>query len=99
MSVTDLVAVNLKDICHWEVRIINPMLDLQRGTELSKLIVEECSAGVSHVASPDISLHITEITHGMISEGGWHCVHEPSDWHGQYLERKKERNLFPGNSK
>ena len=31
VSVTDPLAVHLKDICHWEGRIIDPMLDLQRG--------------------------------------------------------------------
>ena len=46
------------------------MLNLQRGAELSKLIVEERSAGVSHITSPDTFLSSTEITHELISEGG-----------------------------
>ena len=79
VSVTDQVAIYLKYIFHWGVRIIKPMLYMQRGAELSKLVLEECSAGVSHVASPDISLRSTEITHEIISEGGWQCVHEPAD--------------------
>ena len=41
VSVTDLVAVHLKDLYHCKGRIIKPMLDLQRGAELSKLIIEE----------------------------------------------------------
>ena len=33
VSVTDPVAIHLKDLCHWEGRIINPMLNLKRGAE------------------------------------------------------------------
>ena len=87
MYATDPVAVHLKDICHWEVRIIKPMLNLQRGAEFSKLIVEESRAGVSHVAGPDILLRSTEITHEVIPEGGWHCIHETYDWDRQYLDQ------------
>ena len=43
------------------------MLDLQRGAELSKLVIEERSTGVSHVSSPEISLRSTDITHEIIS--------------------------------
>ena len=31
ISVTDLIAVHLKNLCHWEGKIINPILDLQPG--------------------------------------------------------------------
>ena len=99
MSVRDLVAVHLKDICHWEGMNIKPMIDLQCVAELSKNITEECSAGVSHVSSPDISLRSTDITDDMIYEVRWHCVHGTSDWYGQYLDRDKEMNLLSGKSK
>ena len=79
MFVTDPVAVHLKDICHWEGRIINPMLDLQRGAELSKLVVEEIPAGVGHIYGPYIFMRSTDTTHGVIPEGRWHCVHKPDD--------------------
>ena len=75
------------------------MLDLKSGAEISKLIVEERSVGVSHIASPDILLCITDITHEVIYEGGWHYFHEPADWDGQYFDRKKEMNLLSGKSK
>ena len=48
--VTYPLAVHLEDIFHWEGSIIEPMLDLQRGAEFSKLVVEESRAGVRHVA-------------------------------------------------
>ena len=79
MSMMDPVAVHLKYLYQWEGRIIEPMLNLQCGTEFSKLIVEERRAGVSHVASPYILLCRMEITHEGIPEGRWHCVHEPAD--------------------
>ena len=77
--VADLVAVHLKDICHWEGRIIEPIIDLQCGAEFSKLVVEESRAGVSHISGPDIFLCSMEITHEVITEGGWHCVYELAD--------------------
>ena len=79
VSVTDPVTVHLQDLCHWEGRIIDPVLDLHRGTELSELIVEEGRTVVGNVASPYILLRSTEITHKVISVGGWHSVHEPAD--------------------
>ena len=97
VSVTDSIYVHLKYLCQWEGRIIKPMLDMQRGAELYKLIVEERSVGVSHIA-----IHISsprETRHETISEGGWHFVHKPADWDGQYLDRKKESKLLSGNSK
>ena len=42
------------------------MIDLQCGAELSKLVVEENSAGVSHFSGPEILLPSTEITHEVI---------------------------------
>ena len=45
------------------------MLNLQRGAEFSKLIVEESHVSVRHVADPDILLRSTEITHEVIPEG------------------------------
>ena len=65
------------------------MLYLQRGAEFSKLIAEERRAGANHISGPDILLCSTEITHVVIPEGGCHCFHEPADWYGQYLDRKK----------
>ena len=59
VSVTDPVAIHLKDLCHWEGMIINPILDLQRGAEFSKMVIEISRVGVSHVASPNILLCIT----------------------------------------
>ena len=79
MSVTEPIAVHLKDLCHWEGSIIEPMIDLQHGAEFYKLVVEEISAGVSHIASPDILLRSTEIAYEVIPEGGRHCVHKPTD--------------------
>ena len=65
------------------------MLDLQRGAKLSKLVVEESHVGVRHVSGLDVLLRSTDITHEVIPEVRWHCVHEPAGWDGQYLERKK----------
>ena len=56
VSMTYPIALHLKDICHWDSRIIKPMLDLQRGAELSKLVLEELIAVVSRIAGPDILL-------------------------------------------
>ena len=79
MPTTDPVAVHLKDLCHWESRIINPMLNLHRGIEFSKLVAKERRAGVSNVVSPDILLRSTEIIHEVIPEGGWRSAHGPAD--------------------
>ena len=79
VSVTDPVTIHLKDLCHWEGRIIEPMLHLHHGAELSELVVEEGGAVVGNIASPDILLRSTEITHEVISVCGWHIVHEPAD--------------------
>ena len=79
MSVTDPVTINLKDICHREGRIIEPMLDLHCGAEFSELVVEEGGAVVGNISSPDILVRITEITHEVISVCGWNIVHEPAD--------------------
>ena len=46
------------------------MLDMQRVAELFKLIVEEHSAGAIQVASLDIFLRSTKITHEIIYECG-----------------------------
>ena len=59
VSVTYLVAVHLRDLCHWEGSIINPMLDLKHGAEFSKVVVEEIRAGFDHIAGPDIFLRST----------------------------------------
>ena len=59
VSVTVPLAIHLKYLCHWEGRIIKPMLVLQRGVEFSKVVVEESHVCVSHVAGPDIFLHST----------------------------------------
>ena len=75
------------------------MLDLHRGAKLSELIVEEGGAVVGNISSPEILLHNTEITHKVISIGGWHSVHEPADCDGQYFDQKKERKLLSGKSK
>ena len=99
MSVTDPVTIHLKDICHWDGRIIKPMLDLHCGAEFSKLVIEEGGAVVRNVASPDILLRSTDITHEVISKGGWHSVHEPADCDGRYFDQKKERRLLSGKSK
>ena len=55
------------------------MLDLHCGAEFSELVVEEGGAVVGNIASPDILVRITEITHEVISVCGWHIVHEPDD--------------------
>ena len=99
MYVTDPVIIHLKDLCHWEGRIIEPMLHLHHGAELSELVVEEGGAVVGNIASPDIHLRSTEITHKVISIGGWHSVHEPADCDRQYFDQKKERRLLSGKSK
>ena len=70
VPVTDLVTIHLKDIYHWEGRIIEPMINLHRGAEFSELIVGEGSAVVGNIASLDILLRSTEITHEVISVGG-----------------------------
>ena len=70
VSVTDPATIHLKDIYHWEGRIIDPMLDLHRDAEFLELVVEEGSAVVGNIASPDILLRSTEITHEVISVGG-----------------------------
>ena len=62
------------------------MLDLYCGAELSELVVEEGGAVVSNVASPDILLCSTEITHEVISKGRRHSVHKPADFNGRYFE-------------
>ena len=99
MSVMDPMNLHLKDICHWEGRIIEPMLNLHRGTEFSELFVLEGGAVVGNVASPDILLRSTEVTHELIYVGGWHSVHEPADCDGRYFDRKKEMRLLPDKSK
>ena len=99
VSVTDPVTIHLKDLCHWEVRIIEPMLDLHRGAELSKLVVQEGGVVVGNVTSPDILLRSTEITHEVIYKGRQHSVHESADSDGRYFDRKKDRRLLSGKSK
>ena len=99
MSVTDSVTIHLKDLCHWEGRIIEPMLNLHRGTEFSELVVEEDDAVAGNTSSPDILLRSTEIAHEVISVGGWHSVHKPADCDGRYFDRKKERRLLSVRSK
>ena len=79
MSMTDPVNLYQKDLCHWEVRIIQIILDLYRGTEISEVIVEESPAVFRNVARMDILLRSMEITHKVISVGGWHSVHKPAD--------------------
>ena len=86
VSMTDPVTIHLKDLCHWEGRIIEPMLDLHCGAEFSKLVVEEGGAVVSNIASPDIFLCSMEITHEVISTGGCHSVHKPADCDRQYFD-------------
>ena len=99
MSVTGLLTIHLKDLCHWEGRIIKKMLDLHRGAELSELVVEEGGAVVGNIGSPDILLRSTEITHEVIYVGGWHNVHKPADCDGRYFDQKKERKLLSVKSK
>ena len=99
MSVTDLVTIHLKDIYHWEGRIIKPMLDLNRGTEFSEFFIKEGGAVVDNIASPDILLRSTYITHKVIYIGGRHRFHKPADCDGRYLDRKKQRKLLSGKSK
>ena len=99
VSVTDPMTIHLKDICDWEGRIIERILDLQGGKEFSELVVEEGGAVVGNIASPDILLRSTEITHEVISVGRWHSVHEPADCDGRYFYQKKERRLLSGKSK
>ena len=96
---TDPVTIHLKNLCHWEGRIIKPMLDLHRVAEFSELFVEEGVAVVGNIVSPDILLRCTEITHEVISVGGWHSVHKTADCDGRYFNQKKERKLFSGKSK
>ena len=59
----DPVTIHLKDLCHWEGRTIEQIINLHRGAELSELVVEEGGAVVGNIASPDIVLRSTEITH------------------------------------
>ena len=99
VSVTDPVTIHLKDICHWEGRIIEPMIDIHRGVEFLELVAEEGDAVVGNIAISDILLPSTEITHEVISVGRWHSVHEPADCNGRYFDQKKERRLLPGKSK
>ena len=75
VSLTEPVTIHLKDLCHWEGRIIEPMFDLHRGAEFSEFSVKEGGAVVGNISSPDILLCSTEITHEVISIGGWHSVH------------------------
>ena len=83
---TDPMTIHFKDLCHWEGRIIDPMLDLHCGAEFSKLVVQEGGAVVGNVSIPDILLRNTEITHEVISKGGRHSVHEPADCDGRYFD-------------
>ena len=94
VSVTDPVTIQLKDICHWEGRIIKPMLDLHRGAEFSELAVEEGGTVVRNFASLDILLRSTEITYELISIGGRNSVHEPADCDRWYFDQNKERRLL-----
>ena len=75
------------------------MLNMHRGAEFSESFVEEGGAVVGNIASPEILLRSTEITHEVISIGGWHSVHEPADCKGRYFDQKKERKLSSGKSK
>ena len=75
------------------------MLDLHRGAELSKLVVQEGGAVVGNVAIPDILLRSTEITHEVISKGRQHSVHKPADCNRRYSNQKKERRLLSSKSK
>ena len=99
MYVTDPVTIHLKDLCHWEGRIIEQIINLHRGAELSELVVEEGGAVFVNIASPDIVLRSMEITHEVISVGGWHSVHEPTECDGRHFDRKKERRLMSVKSK
>ena len=54
---------------------------------------------VGNIASPEILLRSTEITHEVISIGRQHSVHEPADCDGRYFDLKKERKLLSGKSK
>ena len=96
MYVMDLVNLHLKDICHWEGRIIELMLNMHRGTEFLELFVQQVGAVVGNIASSDILLCSMEITHEVISIGRWHSVYKPTDCNRRYLDRKKERNLLSG---
>ena len=96
MSVTDPVTIHLKDICHWEGRIIEPMLNLHYGAEFLELVVEEGGAVVGNIASSDILLRSTEITHEVISIGRRNSVYETADCVRRYFNQKKERRLLSG---
>ena len=63
------------------------------------IVLEEGGAVVGNVANPEMLLHSMEITHEVISIGGWNSVHEPADCDGQNFDRKKERKLLSGKSK
>ena len=82
MLVTDPGTIHLKYFCHWEGRIIEPMLDLHCGAEFSELVVQEGGAVVGNISSLDILLRSTEITHEVISIGRRHSVHKPADCDG-----------------
>ena len=66
VSVTDPVAVHQNYICHWEGRIIDPILDPKRGAEFSELVVEESCESVGHISGPGTFMRSTEITHEVI---------------------------------
>ena len=100
VSVTDPVSIHLKEFDLRETRGLQLVVHMERGAEVSPLVVEGAGAGIGDVSSSDGSLRSAEMTDEITSEGGWHSVQEPCDCSlSVYLRLKKGRNWVGERSK
>ena len=90
VTVTNPVAVHLKDLDRGDVWVFNQVVELQVGAEGGLLGVEGGGTAVGDVATAHGCLCSAEITEERISVGGWYMAQEPGDC-GEYLERKSSR--------
>ena len=76
ISVTRPDAVHLKDLDHWDGRVIQEVVEAQvGGIRLPEAVL--CDGPlVGHIATADGLLRNTEITEETSSEGGWHAFQE-----------------------
>ena len=81
-TVSNPDSIHLKDLDHWEGRVIHEVVDSDVGAEGAPDVVLLDGPLVGDMATSDGFLRNIEITEETMSEGGWHAFQEPGDCWG-----------------
>ena len=75
------------------MRVPKSAVHLEVGIMGCPVLVEDGCVGVSDVTALHRCFRKAEITDEVMAEGGRHCVQEPGDYKGEYLDENEAKKV------